>query len=655
MKKVLTLILACILIGSLLCGCQTPSVTADPTENLKPQFSMEPIPSYNVVEQDDKYEWVEENDKYTDAGYDTSNMVAVDELGRVTMPYTTENDKQIGMYYHVGEGFFKGSSSTSIYDAAKIIEEYGPDKVFKQKDRISPNNKSHYWGEPLYGYYDSNDPYMIKKQLELFTYMGIDYLVTDVTNGFLFNEATEKLLSEITKLRNDGWDAPQVVFYVHSLNNKTVRELYRDIHSMTQYQEAWYKRDGKPVIIAYTETAKDIAEAGTRGVTDFSDPAYADLSQEILDFYYFVEPRWPNDSMTVGYDSPIYDKKIDGKWTGYAWIEWKQPLRVRSTSLGDYMNVAVASHPNIPFSFSITRGVINWGRNYDIYNNKKVEGGLEAGTYYQICWDQAHEKQPDTLCLVAWNAWTALKSEWAGEYIMCDTCDYEYSLSIEPANGYYKDNYVHQSTQNIRKFKNDQTAKTYYGNNIDINGSVAQWYNVEAVYRQFGTEAYGRDYMSADGKKYHYTEEVPHNNIQEVRTTHDLDNIYMMIRCGDNITERYGDNWMNVFLSAGNPDINNGWEGYSYVINRTAENDGKVKVQRLDKSFGLTDAGEAEMVVVNEFMFLKIPRSVIGMENTNTFYFKVADTVKESDNMMSYYTSGSVFPVGRYSYSYTGK
>jgi len=61
------------------------------------------------------------------------------------------------------------------------------------------------------------------------------------------------------------------------------------------------------------------------------------------------------------------------------------------------------------------------------------------------------------------------------------------------------------------------------------------------------------------------------------------------------------------------------------------------------------------MVVANQFMLLKIPRSVIGMENTNTFYFKVADTVKESDNMMSYYTSGSVFPVGRYSYSYTGK
>ena len=53
--------------------------------------------------------------------------------------------------------------------------------------------------------------------------------------------------------------------------------------------------------------------------------------------------------------------------------------------------------------------------------------------------------------------------------------------------------------------------------------------------------------------------------------------------------------------------------------------------QKLDKSFGLTDAGEAEMVVANEFMLLKIPRSVIGMENTNTFYFKVADPVIQTN------------------------
>ena len=647
MKKILTVLMALLLLITLFTGCESP----------KPSISQEPIPSYTVVEQDDIYQWKEENEKYASSGYNTHNMVSVDELGRVTMPVVDENEeKQIGIFYHMAQGYFKGSIDSGIYDVSKIIEQYGNDKMFKQHDRISPNNKSHYWGEPLYGYYDSGDPYVINKQLELFIAAGIEYLVLDVTNGWIFAESTQTLMERICALRADGWDAPQIVFYVHSMNNKTVRELYKEIYTdRSQYSDSWYRENGKPVIIAYNETAKDIAEAGTRGITDFSDGTYADLSQEILDYFHFVEPRWPNDGVTVGMDSPIYDKVVGGRWQGYSWIEWAQPLRKRQTSLGDYMNIAVASHPNIPFSFSITKGVVNWGRNYDIKTNKKVENGNYTGTYYQSCWDQAHEKQPDTVMLVAWNFWTALKSEWAGEYMMCDTCDFEYSLTIEPSNGYYKDAYVLQTSQNSRKFKYVDGVKTYYGNKIDINGTVAQWYNVEAVYRQVGSNAYGRDHMSSDGKKYHYVVDAPKNNIQEVRVVHDHDNIYMMIRCGNTITKQSGENWMNLLLSTGDPDINKGWEGYQYVINRQQIVDGKTTVEKLDKNGNGTALGTADIVIRDEFMFLKISKDVISMRDTNTLYFKVADSVEAPKDIMSYYTTGSTFPVGRYSYSYTGK
>ena len=635
-------------------GTSTPSSSVEPEPT--PEGTPEPIPSHDVIHQDDIYKWVEENDKYADTGYNTLNMVSVDEHGRVFMTATgVQEGKEVGVFYHLSQGFFKGTTMSGIYDVSKLIAEYGPDKVFKQFDRKSPNNKEHFWGEPLYGYYDSEDPYIIRKQLELFITTGIDYLVLDVTNGWIFTKATTELMKVICQLRQDGWDAPQIVFYCHSLNNKTVREIYRDIYqAMPEYSQAWYVKDGKPAIIAYTETAKDIAEAKTRGETNFVNNAtYADLSQEILDFFTFVEPRWPNDGM-LDYNSPIHDKKVNGQWQGLSWIEWVQPLRVRQTSLGSFMNVAVASHPSIPFSFSITRGVTNWGRNYDVVNNVKVKNGEHTGTYYQNCWDQVFEKQPETVMLVMWNGWCALKSEWDGEYMMCDTCDFEYSLSIEPANGYYKDSYVHQTSQNVRKYKYNEGAIRYSGNRIDINGSYAQWYNVAAVYRQIGTEAYGRDYMSADGKKYHYTQAVPKNNLQEVRTTHDEENVYMMIRCGNAITAQEGEGWMNVFLSEGKPNINKGWEGYNYVINRKGVKDGKATIEKLDKDYGGSVVGEADIVVRDEFMFLKIPKSVVNVTN-NSFYFKVADSVENPEDIMSYYTSGSVFPVGRYSYSYSGK
>ena len=32
-----------------------------------------------------------------------------------------------------------------------------------------------------------------------------------------------------------------------------------------------------------------------------------DSNQEILDYFYFVEPRWPNDTMGSLVNTPIYD------------------------------------------------------------------------------------------------------------------------------------------------------------------------------------------------------------------------------------------------------------------------------------------------------------------------------------------------------------
>lgn len=645
MKKTLVVLMAVMLLVSSLVftGCDTG----------------EPIPSYDIVQQDDIYKWIDENDKYASNGYDIKDMVSVDEYGRVTLSVgDKKEEKSVGMFYHVSQGFHRGSMR-DIYDVSKIIAEYGTDKVFKEKSRISPNNMEHFWGEPLYGYYDSRDPYVIKKQLELFIAAGVDYLVLDVTNGFIYSDATRTLMENICALRADGWAAPQVVFYAHSQNNNTVRDIYKDFYNgHEEYRDAWYMKNGKPVIIAYSESEKDKAEARTRGVSeeDLKKPMYADLSQEILDFFHFVEPRWPNDRMSHLIKEPIYDKvNEEGHYYGYSWIEWKQPLPRRDTSLGTYMNVAVASHPNIPFSFSITRGVRNWGRNYNILEGHEVENGEYTGTYYQCCWDEAFEKDPDTLMLVLWNGWTALKQLWDGEYMMCDTCDFNYSLSIEPANGYYKDAYVLQTSQNTRKYSYSEGVRTHAANKIDINGTIAQWYNVDAVYRQIGKETYGRDYYSADGKRYHYQLDAAKNNIQEIRTVHDNDNVYMMIRCGNDITAQEGSNWMNVFITAGSPE-QKGWNGYEYVINRKGINNGKAVIEKLNSDYSGSDAGEAEVVVRGSFMFLKIPRKAIGMtKEVKSFYFKVSDSVEKPEDILSYYTTGSVLPVGRYSYSYTAK
>lgn len=620
------------------CASVTPTVTPVPTDTPEP-----------VIEQADPYAWIAENDKYAKTGFNNLSVSAVDEFGRTfTGAAADKQEKLVGMFYQLAQGQH-GSFNKGIFDTEKIIAEYGTDAVFKQVSDISPNWSDHFWGEPLWGYYTSDDEYVQKKQLEMFTWAGIDYLVLDVTNGFTYIGPTKKLMAQIVKLRGDGWDTPQIVFYVHSLNNKTVRELYRDIYAFSEYSDSWFRKDGKPVIIAYNETEKDKAEAATRGVTDFSSSDYTPLSQEILDYFFFVEPRWPNDGMQSLVGTPIYDKD---KSKGFCWIEWMYPAPERKTSLGTFTNVAVASHPNIPFSFSITRGVKNWGRGYNVKTRENVAADINKGTYFQSCWDVALKKNSDTVFLVMWNGWTALKQPYAGEYMLCDTATEEYSLTIEPSKGYYNDSFYLEMIANMRKYKFEGTPTAHRQRTIDINGSFAQWYNVDAVYRQVGSEAYDRKARSIAGK-YVYKQDMPANNIQEIRVTHDSNYLYFMLRTEKDITANSGQNWMNVFIGSGAPG-QKGWNGYEYVLNRNSSGN-TTEITKLNADFTGTKVGNADSKVAGCFMFLRVPRNLVGMATVSSLYFKAADSVAAPADIMDYYVSGSVLPMGRLSFEYNGK
>ena len=100
------------------------------------------------------------------------------------------------------------------------------------------------------------------------------------------------------------------------------------------------------------------------------------------------------------------------------------------------------------------------------------------------------------------------------------------------ARGAYEDNYYMQSAENIRNYKFTGEAPAREPQTIDINGSYAQWYITEGVYRQIGQDAYRRISSSVDGS-ITYRTTLPENNIQEIRVAHDDNNIYFMLRTED--------------------------------------------------------------------------------------------------------------------------
>ena len=148
-------------------------------------------------------------------------------------------NKQVGMFYFIRLG---QHGAQEIYDISKIRPEYGDEVTFhKDVQGISPANNFHWWGEPLYGYYNSGDRWVIRRHLELLTDAGVDFLVFDTTNANTYDNIAKRIMKVIEELRAEGWNCPQVAYYTHSYAIRTMTNLYNNIYKAEVCPNAWYR------------------------------------------------------------------------------------------------------------------------------------------------------------------------------------------------------------------------------------------------------------------------------------------------------------------------------------------------------------------------------------------------------------------------------
>jgi hypothetical protein len=568
------------------------------------------------------------------AKYNSFNMVGIDHFGRSFGTISAfKKGRQVGLFYWpwIGQPY-----APDIYDATKIAALPNGIKILTHFDYlnpdISPNGAAHYWGEPLWGYYNSDDEWVIRKQMQMITIAGVDFIFFDTTNALIYSNVFLKVCAVIDEMLKNGWSPPKVVFYTHSHSLQTVRDLYAALYQPGRYPDTWYCINGKPVIIAYTDPADDLQEAASRNDGNYKPGT---LSSEILDFFHFLKPQWPSD--------PVYPD-------GFPWIEWTfpQPLHTQS----QVMNVTVASHPMVPMSFSLTRdNWTNWGRGWNVSTRQNVAADVDKGSFFQSQWDRAITADPPVISVGGWNEWIAYKQPYDGEYMLCDAANKEYSRDIEPMNGGYQDAFYLQLIRNIRRYKGMQTeAEKNAAKTIDPAGALSQWNDVKYVVCNPDEKFMARDAFGG-AQTVRYTQAAPADKLQEIKVSHDAQNIYFYLKGRDKFTDNTGnENWLNVFVGTNEPSVK-GWESYEYVVGRKIEND-NASIGKFSGGFATVDAGQAKIVRNNDVILLSVPRSAIGLSNAGKFYFKVAMGVTNPSDIMDYYKTGSVMPMGRLSYLY---
>ena len=158
-------------------------------------------------------------------------------------------DRQVGVFYFLWLG--EHANGHGPFDVSRILAQ-DPDATQKPDSPLwGPRDTFHHWGEPLFGYYQTDDAYVLRKHAQMLADIGVDVVLFDVTNQITYRKWYTALLNTFSQVRESGGRTPQVAFLCPFGDPaRVVRELYRDLYAPGLHPELWYRWEGKPLILA---------------------------------------------------------------------------------------------------------------------------------------------------------------------------------------------------------------------------------------------------------------------------------------------------------------------------------------------------------------------------------------------------------------------
>lgn len=534
-------------------------------------------------------------------------------------------DRFVGIFYFLwlNERQNKSPLGEGPYDVSRILAK-DPDAMKKPNSPLwGPPWTAHYWGEPLYGYYLSTDPWVLRRHAQLLADAGIDTLIFDTTNAVTYRDVYPQLCEVFRQVRREGDRTPQIAFMLNTAAGKTAQQLYADLYKPGLYSELWFRWQGKPLMIC--------------------DPQQA--SPELKAFFTLRRAHWPFEMIN----------------TPYAWhweATYPQPYGYTDDPKEpEQVNVAVAQ--NLRAADGQVTNMSNGdarGRSFHDGKEDTTPGAVNRGLNFQEQWKRALELAPPFVMVTGWNEWIAGRQPPADQVIFVDQFSEEYSRDIEPMKGGHGDNYYWQLVANVRRYKGAPPLPKASGPvSIRIAGGFAQWKNVEPEFRDHVGETIPRDFDGAGGL--HYTNRTGRNDFVAAKVARDARNVCFYIRTREPITRHTDPNWMWLLIDA-DQDAKTGWEGYDFIANRTIETDGTTWLEKNEGGWKWKKVAKLSSRVDGREMHVAIPRSALGLPAGKTdvsIDFKWADNIQHPGDVMDFYLSGDVAPEGRFMYRYATK
>ena len=505
---------------------------------------------------------------------------AADRLGRVIAQNGQTGEirpeKTIALFYFLwnspASNIPKAPYLNGPYDISKIFQ-IDPDVMKKDDSPLwAKDGQFHYWGEPLYGYYYGNDPWVMRRHIHLLADAGIDLLIFDTTNALIYQEVLFPFLDMLHTVRAEGDRTPLVTFMLNTKTSETAERLWKQVYATEKYNDLLFRLEEKPLLVA--------------------DPSQI-KNQEILNHLTFRKAHWPT--------------KMVNTQNAWHWeAAYPQPYSWNmDPKIPEQINVSVAQNLNRTTALveNMSSGLAR-GRSFR--QNQKADKALntEVGLNFAQQWERVYELDPSIVMITGWNEWIAGRWPREGGHVFVDQFDREYSRDIEPMKGGHLDNYYLQMIDGIRRFKGtEKLPEAPKWKTIDINGDFSQWKEVQPEFRDHINEIIPREHSGAAGLW--YENHSGRNDLVSMKYTRDEECIYFYLKTKEDIMSELPFGLCLLIDTDG--DLTNGWIGADYLIGRTYKSD-MVSLER----FYNTAPGTS-------FFGLKIPMKVPEKSNRKVF------------------------------------
>ncbi len=528
----------------------------------------------------------------------------------------------VGIFYFLWIGQH-GPVETGPFDVSKIMAEH-PDALERPTSPPwGPEGAYHFWGEPLYGYYRSEDTWVILRHAHLLTDAGIDTLIFDATNAVTYRKIYEAVCKVFMQVRAEGGSTPQIAFMLNTNAGQTSQRIYEDLYKPGLYKELWFYWRGKPLMLCDPETA----------------------GKEVREFFTLRKAHWPFTQVN----------------TPYAW-HWEAVYPqvygyTDDPNVPEQVNVSVAQ--NLRQCDGQVTAMSNGDARGRSFHNRALDTRPDAvnrGYNAQEQWSRALELDPPFVMVTGWNEWVAGRFKQANQPVMfVDQFDQECSRDIEPARAAHGDNYYWQLIANIRRYKGmEALPKASAPKTIKIGAPFDQWEDVRPEYLDHDGEVQPRDHKGVG--QTHYKNTTGRNELLVMKVARDEHNVYFYARTRGPLSAWSDPNWMMLLIDS-DQNAKTGWQGFDYVLNRTIESETTTVLEKNTGGWNWRKIANLSCRIEGNELHIAVPKKALGLSNGDTSVsldFKWVDNWQRPGDIMDFYLSGDVAPEGRFKYRYIG-